>query len=61
MEMAAKLHRAWRIPADCLISEQPVGSAFAQSKPPSESGRRKPRAKQAPQRKVKKATPRKRA
>jgi HTH-type transcriptional regulator / antitoxin HigA len=62
IEMAAKLHRAWRIPAECLISEQLVGSAaLAQQKPTKESGARKRRTLQARARKVKKARRRKRA
>jgi HTH-type transcriptional regulator/antitoxin HigA len=62
MEMAAKLHRAWRIPAESLLSEQPgkrVASARPRStKPPAGPERR---AREATRRKVKKAATRKRA
>lgn len=61
MEMAAKLHHAWRIPAECLIAEQRVGSASVRPRTTNESGRRTRRAKQAPTCKVKKATTRKQA
>jgi HTH-type transcriptional regulator/antitoxin HigA len=62
MEMAAKLHRAWRIPAECLLSEQP-GRHAASARPrptmPSTGPGRRPG--KARRRKVKKAATRKRA
>ena len=62
MEMAAKLHRMWRIPAECLISEPLAGSAAsAQPRSRKASGVRKRRARQATRRKVKKAATRERA
>jgi HTH-type transcriptional regulator / antitoxin HigA len=62
MEMAVKLHRAWRIPAECLLSEQPGGraaSARPRSTRPSAGAER--RAPKATRRKVKKGAARKRA
>jgi HTH-type transcriptional regulator / antitoxin HigA len=54
IEMAARLHRAWRIPAECLILERRVGSAApALPQARTESGARKRHARQATGRKVK--------
>jgi len=62
MEMAVKLHRAWRIPAECLLSDQPGGraaSARPRSTKPSAGSKR--RARQATRLKTKKGPTRKRA
>jgi|SRR5580658_522376 HTH-type transcriptional regulator/antitoxin HigA len=62
MEMAVKLHRAWRIPAECLLSE-PVGGPVSSARPRSTKPSAKPgrRARAVTRRKVKKAATRKRA
>jgi HTH-type transcriptional regulator / antitoxin HigA len=62
MEMAAKLHHAWRIPAECLLAEPPdrrAASARLRSTQPSAGPER--RSKKARRRKVKKSAARKRA
>jgi HTH-type transcriptional regulator / antitoxin HigA len=60
MEMATKLHRAWRIPAECLLGEQFVGS-IARTGLKKKPGSRKARTRQATRRNAKKAARRKQA
>jgi HTH-type transcriptional regulator / antitoxin HigA len=62
MEMAAKLHRVWRIPAECLLSEPATGRSEPirqRSTKPSDGPKR--RAREPKRRKVNKTASGKRA
>ena len=64
MEMAARLHREWRIPAECLLFEHSGGraaSARPRSTNPKPSAGSKHRVRAAPRRKLKNASTRKQA